>query len=278
MHTCDDTRRALERGELPDSREARDHLEVCPACRELVVGAPALGHRLAALKSPSVPADGWEGHGQTWMALQAELQAEQAAAGWLRNRPTPFRVVLSIGVPTVLVAWHLMANRREDWGVYPPARLVGEAAILLVSLWAAIHFSLRPLYLPPRTWPRRVVMLVALTLPAVLAALGPAHFAHSASLEGTGLDFWPRALACLKFGAAMAVPAMLVLLWADRSQGKSLTLAALVAGAGGLTGNLVLHVHCPITDPLHLLVGHATVGLLLVAPLLLVAWVRRRRA
>ena len=178
-------------------------------------------------------------------------------------------------------------NRRRPGGfetarppcTYPPVRLVGEAAILFVSLWAAIHFSLRPLYLPPRPWPRRAVLVVALTVPAVLAVLGPpAHVAYPASLAGTGLDFWPRALACLKFGAAMAVPAILVLLWADRTQGKSLMLAALVAGAGGLTGNLVLHVHCAITDPLHLLVGHATVGLVLVAPLLLVAWVRRRRA
>ena len=51
-----------------------------------------------------------------WLALQAELQAEQKAAGWLRNRATTLRVVLSVGVPTVLVAWHVVANRREDWG------------------------------------------------------------------------------------------------------------------------------------------------------------------
>ena len=278
MHTCDDTRRALERGGFPENREARDHLAACPACRELVAGAPALGHRLAGLKPPSEPAERPGAHDQAWTALQADLRAEQAPTGWLRNRGTMQRVVLSISVPAALVAWNLVAKRRADWDAYPTPRLVGETVLLLVSLWAAVHFALRPLHLPPRTWLRRVVMLVALAVPVGLAVLGPAHVAHPVSLQGVGLDFWPRALACLKFGAAMAVPAIVVLLWADRTQGRGLVLAALAAGVGGLTGNLVLHVHCAITDPGHRLVGHAAIGLVLIPLLVLVAWVRRRRA
>ena len=277
MHTCDDTRRALERGELPESREAQEHLEACPACRELVAGVPVLGHRLAGLKSPSVPAGGLGADDPAWVALQANLRAESAPGGWLRNRGTPLRIVLSLSVPAVLVGWNLVAKRRADWDAYPTPRLLGEAALLLVSLWAAIHFALRPLHLPPRNRLRRVVNVVALAVPVGLAALGPAHLAHPASLQGSGLDFWPRALACLQFGAAMAVPAILVLWWADRAQGRRLALAALAAAVGGLTGNFVLHIHCAITDPLHLLVGHASIGLLLIPLLLLVAWVRRRR-
>ena len=50
----------------------------------------------------------------------------------------------------------------------------------------------------------------------------------------------------------------------DRAPETNLRAAALLSAAGGLTANLALVFHCPKTQPLHLLLVHAPIGLLLL--------------
>ena len=114
---------------------------------------------------------------------------------------------------------------------------------------------------------------IGFAVPLAMALLAPAHTVHAASLEGQGADFWPRALACLGFGLAIAVPVLVTAWLLERFPGARPMLWVLASGLGGLAGNLALHVHCPITSMAHLLAGHASVGVVLLA-LLLVA-VRR---
>jgi len=58
---------------------------------------------------------------------------------------------------------------------------------------------------------------------------------------------------------------VLVLGWAlDRAEHRSLPNALLAAAAAGIGANLLLELHCPITEVFHLLAGHASVGLVLV--------------
>jgi hypothetical protein len=52
------------------------------------------------------------------------------------------------------------------------------------------------------------------------------------------------------------------LFWAfDRDERPSLRTVCLCAGALGLSANLLLELHCPSGNTLHLLLGHASIGI-----------------
>jgi hypothetical protein len=91
----------------------------------------------------------------------------------------------------------------------------------------------------------------------------PAHTVHPASLHAEG---WPallqRATPCLAIGLAIGALFYGVLALLDR--GGSYRAPAM-AVASGLAANLALQLHCPVTAPLHMVVGHLGVALLLVA-------------
>jgi len=57
---------------------------------------------------------------------------------------------------------------------------------------------------------------------------------------------------------------VLVLRALDRTAHDSRPAGVLAAVTGGVAGNPALERHCPVTAPAHLLLGHATVGLMLV--------------
>ena len=65
----------------------------------------------------------------------------------------------------------------------------------------------------------------------------------------------------MRLGTFLACAAVLLLgRLLDRGLG-----AALAAVSAGASGTLLLHLHCPINHPLHLLLGHATVALVAIA-------------
>ena len=69
------------------------------------------------------------------------------------------------------------------------------------------------------------------------------------------------ALSCFLYGALFTLP-LGILLWAfDRDDRPTLRTVCLSAAALGLSANLVLELHCPSGHPLHLLLGHASIGL-----------------
>jgi membrane-associated PAP2 superfamily phosphatase len=109
----------------------------------------------------------------------------------------------------------------------------------------------------------------------VIAALPLAHADAPLAYAPAGKTFVALALACFTFGTALAAP-ILILLWAlDRQAHRARGLAVLAAAIGGVVGNLALLLHCPITGVGHMLVGHASIGFVLVA---LYALLFRRRA
>jgi hypothetical protein len=134
-----------------------------------------------------------------------------------------------------------------------------------------------------RAWLRsrrsRARVGLALVSAAALGAVGAlgrrVETGHPATLVGVSSDFWPRASGCFIYGSLFCV-AYLVLLWfLNRSDRISPSVAAVSAAVAGLVGNLTLHVHCSLTHPLHLLVGHASIPVVWALGYASYSWLRR---
>ncbi|MCB9733486.1 MAG: hypothetical protein H6745_12850 [Deltaproteobacteria bacterium] len=145
--------------------------------------------------------------------------------------------------------------------------MTGIAAV--VALMVAL--SLRGLHrrpLGPWVW---VVVGAALLLPVVLAVTPWVwDTGHPAPYVGVGV---PCLALGLVTGGLTGAVVWLFQRGAPRAPWRLLTAAA----AGGLTAFAMLQLHCPARDATHLLVGHASVGLLLAAVVGLVVWLRARR-
>lgn len=71
-------------------------------------------------------------------------------------------------------------------------------------------------------------------------------------------------VACFLFGAVPGGLLVFALRALDRNAHGGTDVAILAAVGGGLAGNAALELHCPSAAPLHLLLGHATIGIALV--------------
>src|SRR5262249_22917368 len=133
----------------------------------------------------------------------------------------------------------------------------------LLSFGVAIGLTLAvilwPLQRPalPR-WVGPLALALSLALPLALC-LTPIHAAGAASLAPP--DFLRAASGCFRYGLVNGAP-LLVLLYAVDRRSQSAWWFPLLGGAlGGLAANLALLVHCPVSEPLHLLWGHASVSM-----------------
>jgi hypothetical protein len=186
----------------------------------------------------------------------ADIEADRGPVARLRSLPrgTRFALLVALVAAEAAIFWFLL--RRGNFAAYPAGRMAltlgGYATVLLGASWLA----LRPIYLPDRRLLRVAFVLLGLALPVVIALLpevdGP-PLGRDAHVQ--------QALFCFANGVLVAA-AVLVLAWLlDRGAGAGPLLAAV---AGGLTGTLLLHVHCPYNQPLHLLAGHATVPVVVI--------------
>jgi hypothetical protein len=195
--------------------------------------------------------------------LHATLARKRGPATELREAPTALRIFVALGAVVLVVLFHVAWRRRPDLGVYPMDALLVAVVSSGLLLGAALVVGLRPLQRSPLPrWQRYTLVAAALALPVILATRPRVHRDHALSLGGA--NFWEQAAACGSYGLLLALP-LLVVCWAlDRGEHRSLPNALLAAGAAGISANLALELHCPITDPLHLVAGHASIGIVLV--------------
>lgn len=192
--------------------------------------------------------------------VEADIASAEAKPGfWLKTRATWARRLIAIGTAIAVVLVGGVVTSRRELGALSAVHLALALASLGALLAASLHQALRPLHRPPLSPPARIA-IGALTLIATFTlALFPVPDAHVAG-AGEGLHVSP----CLFYGLLMGLPVYLVLRLLDRSRSHAPLLASCAAG---LAGNLVLQLHCPRSDPQHLMLSHFTVALLFVAGL-----------
>ena len=123
--------------------------------------------------------------------------------------------------------------------------------------------ALRPLSRAPLPhWAHRTAIAGALLGLGVVYALPAAHEDHPASQVAQGLaPLFAGALRCLVVGLVLSVVVYALLRALDRGGASR---ALLAAACSGFAANFALQLHCPVTMPVHMLLGHLGVALLFV--------------
>lgn len=256
--TCNETRHHLLRqNEL--SAAALEHLARCVVCQEMVT-LPAC----IELESGSNANVGALDMASLLSQTQRVFSQERGLLAWLRSRRTPLRIALGVSVALVPAAAQLAISHRVDLSDYPLPRLLLAAALYLVVVDFATKTLLAPLYRPKSSWVVRWATLISFSLPFVIAALAPAYAQPTGRHATIQHSFLHQAWVCLRYGTLLSLPAVLLFLAMDRQSIQARRVLMLAAGIGGVAGNLALLLHCPNEQPTHQLVGHATVGLLLL--------------
>lgn len=194
--------------------------------------------------------------------VDADLDREKGLMATLRDRPTPQRIALVLLLTGLLVGVTAAAAPRGELADYPIVRM----AIVLVALsgvtGVAIWRLLRPLHLPKPSTASTRLLLVAGVLAPTVAALWPLY-GHVGHDPGHGMAFAVGCGRCMAFGAVMGAPVLALATLMRRSRVDGAAVVALAGVAAGLVGNLTLQLHCPVTDPIHLLLAHASLALIL---------------
>ena len=191
--------------------------------------------------------------------ISNDLAAERGLRAWLRSRSTPVRRALALGVAAVVVVATVAIWGRADLSVHPRQPLVLELALLLAFCGAAIALGVRRDLSPPPLGATLAVVGLGLLVPWLSVLLPLVNDAHPIPMAGVGEDLAPPAVACSTWGLAAGVPSLVMLGLGERLGGCAWWRDALFGLAAGLAGLVALQLHCPATQPAHLLAGHAPV-------------------
>ncbi len=262
---CAEIRQSFADGGVPSGSRVEEHLKWCPHCAELFRNAAALGRRLAAAASLKPRAVS-----EQLAATESLLEREHGVRAYLRSRSTRVRWALSLALPAVLLVRELVRKRVALRDVGTPRLVAG--LVLVGLLGVVLHGALRPLPVERRAARLRTILaMVAWCLPLVLWLAPEAH-ATTGELPG---GFALKSLTCFSYGSALAAPSF-ALLWAlDRGIHVPFRVWALGAGVVSIVANLILVLHCSLTNPAHVLAGHLSIGLVWFVAVCTSAWVRR---
>lgn len=266
MADCRDIERALERGLGLDEPELSGHVSVCASCRALAQDDGALARALSAaagsaaalmpaVRSPTADTSAAEISVDMAAAVEQRLERERGPRARLRALPSWARVAAASALGLGLVLVQPLRTPQIGWP--RPVALL----LLAILLLAGVALVLRPITLPPAGRARGWVAAAALAAP-FLVALGVLGHRAGSDAHWGGVA---TAAACFAYGSLFAAPFFVLLRLLDRSDYVSLPNAVLFGAATGLVAGLVLELHCALTHPLHVSLGHAAVGVLWAA-------------
>ncbi len=269
MSTCQHLHRALRAGE-PPSEELLAHAEGCEACAELLVNDAELANAMLSGEAEEAAASG-----DALSRMRSVLETESTGLNALRGWSTPRRVAVVGGVAAGLLTVVALFSLRGDIDVYPRLRLYATVATYAALVVALVRLGLWRFdrALPPRMaeWG---LLAIAIIVPIAFVAFPQAHMAHPLSLAGVGDDLVPRAVGCFLYGSGVALVMGGVALRFARGPKTSRPVFLILAA--GLLGVAALELHCALTAPIHLGLGHSTVAITAgVGALFLRAWRNR---
>jgi hypothetical protein len=237
---CADVGKALGEPQLP--LQAREHLQNCKSCQELV----------SALNSPVVadaPVPATLRHIAESIANDLRPVRPMAPAGYF------FGAFLGIFVSIAALAVYRMGAHAI--AVMTPLQTVAILGALVVGT-VLLTYSLVLQMVPGsrhRIPPTLLPLGIAISLTIVIAVLF--QFQHEQS-------FWSGSWDCLRAGTPIAVLAAIPG-WLTLRRGAVLSPVRTGADAGllaGLVGTSVLEIHCPNLDAWHILISHFGVAML----------------
>lgn len=244
--------------------ECESHLKQCAVCALLADDSELLS-ALDRLDSESRAEDKLDAD-RGWQRLSDLLQEEKRWSRWLRNRSTLARILTIVLLCAFGVSTVLILRPRPDLAVYPMSRLLMLSTLFSLVLFANLWVAYRPIYRPPLApWVAPAFMTFAIVASWIPALLGPAHLNYPASLEGAGEDFAARALICFGWGVAVSFPLMVAIWFGTRGKRTLRELSTSVWVTAGIFAVLALQVHCPIVHSGHIVAGHCTVLLAMLA-------------
>jgi hypothetical protein len=208
--------------------------------------------------------------------LSQLLEAELAQLTPVATRRPVRQLALLVAVSLIYGAGVLaMLTLRRDLHELPMGWVVGAGLAWLLGFVVPVYLA---------TVPRTGAVMPRWKLAgasAIVGALGfialglALHPSGPSSAPPLGWEHFTRGYGCLEFGLATAlVPVVVgaIFLRGTLPVGSRPIAAALGAGGGSL-GGLMLHLHCPITEGLHIGVMHG--GVVAVAAALAAALVPR---
>jgi hypothetical protein len=269
---CEVVRERLRSGEPLNDAELR-HSADCNVCAELVGDEPRLGR---ALRHAPPPLDLGADLEQGLQAVHEKLAHEPALLGAVRSQPRVLRVAALVSFALIITYLEVTYLKRPDLRLLPPRALVGFTLLTVPTLLAGVWLALRPLWRAAvPTWVHSTVAAAALFVPVALS-WAPLRTGHPLGLRGAGHELLPWALSCFVHGAVVAALFIAVVALLDRGGRRS--VLPLAAALAGLFASFALSLHCPVTQVGHLLLGHASVGLVALALITLHVALRERHS
>ena len=197
------------------------------------------------------------------LRVTSDIALETGTVAKLRALPTWQRVAIVLVLAGGITAFAALATPRADFGHYPVAHMTIVLTLLFALTVGAGLRLLRPLHKPPAPlWTGRLLLALGIFTPFIISVIPIDYVGHAA---GEGAAFFAGCGKCLGFGGALGLPILIAAFAVRRVRVDGPAIAALGGVAAGLTGNLTLQLHCPITDPTHLIIGHGMLLLVLGA-------------
>lgn len=205
--------------------------------------------------------------------LSETLARTRARPHRLAELPTPTRVLAAGGLTVALAALALVVlSGRQNLALGNAAALAGLLGVLVL---ATLAVSLRGLHQRPLgAWQVLVPVALALGVPALLAFWPELWSALPAATQaGSTQAVAPDT--CYPIGLLLASVVTAVVWRFQRATHATWQRLLAAFGAGGVAAFVVLQVHCGSLEALHVLIGHAGVGVTLAALGLVFLTVRR---